>query len=374
MNNTFCVLPWTHICSTTTNDIIPCCRFYTKDIPSKVELLNNTGIDALNTERFKSIRRDMLTGIRVPECKKCYNEEENNKISYRQESNSLYLNSSVETFTENFNETYSIEISLDNICNLQCRMCSSQFSTKLILRDKLLNYKVYKKLESDYSFLEFLDISKLKKIKILGGEPVMSPNFEKFLDYIIDRSTPENIIVHLVTNGTHEITPVLIKRLEKFKTVHLAVSLDAYDTANDYQRHGSSYITIWNNANTYRKFLKNATVGFHTVISLYNANVIYKTLSKFEENDFVYSTDFVYNQEMSIEHTPDDYAEWLLEKNKSHNTAQQLIENMLKRRKYDKERWSEFLSNTKKLDNYYKISLNDYNVDLYNFLNKRYGY
>jgi hypothetical protein len=36
-----------------------------------VELLNNTGIDALNTERFKSIRRDMLTGIRVPECKKC---------------------------------------------------------------------------------------------------------------------------------------------------------------------------------------------------------------------------------------------------------------------------------------------------------------
>lgn len=71
MNKTFCILPWTHVCSTTENDIIPCCRFYTKDIPSKVELLNNTGIDALNTERFKSIRRDMLTGIRVPECKKC---------------------------------------------------------------------------------------------------------------------------------------------------------------------------------------------------------------------------------------------------------------------------------------------------------------
>jgi MoaA/NifB/PqqE/SkfB family radical SAM enzyme len=339
-----------------------------------VELLNNTGIDALNTERFKSIRRDMLTGIRVPECKKCYNEEENNKISYRQESNSLYLNSSVETFTENFNETYSIEISLDNICNLQCRMCSSQFSTKLILRDKLLNYKVYKKLESDYSFLELLDISKLKKIKILGGEPVMSPNFEKFLDYIIDRSTPENIIVHLVTNGTHEITPVLIKRLEKFKTVHLAVSLDAYDTANDYQRYGSSYITIWNNANTYRKFLKNATVGFHTVVCLYNANVLHKTLKKFDENDFGYSTDFVYNQEMSIEHAPDDYAEWLIKRNTGHSAAQQIIENMLKRRKYDKERWSVFLSNTKKLDNYYKVSLKDYNVDLYNFLNKQYGY
>ena len=77
---------------------------------------------------------------------------------------------------------------------------------------------------------------------------------------------------------------------------------------------------------------------------------------------------------MSIEHAPDDYAEWLIKRNTGHSAAQQIIENMLKRRKYDKERWSVFLSNTKKLDNYYKVSLKDYNVDLYNFLNKRHGY
>jgi sulfatase maturation enzyme AslB (radical SAM superfamily) len=253
-------------------------------------------------------------------------------------------------------------------------MCSSQFSTKLILRDQHLNYEVFKKLESDYAFLEKIDISELNKIKILGGEPLMSPNFEKFLDFIIANSTPENITIHLITNGTQDLKESLIKKLNLFEKIQLAVSLDAYDISNDYQRYGSSYLHIWNNALEYNKKLLNSKLGFHTVVTLYNANVLHKTLSHFENHNCEYSVDFVYNQEMAIENSTDLYAEWLLDKNKSHNSSQKHIENMLKRRSFDEEKWSLFLLNTKKLDKYYKISLEDYNKDLFNFLKKVYGY
>ena len=100
----------------------------------------------------------------------------------RQYNNEYFSNIRIEDCNENFSQVQYIEMSIDNICNLQCQMCNSKFSSKLINRDKLLGNTVYKKLEPSFRKFDSVDLSKLEKVKILGGEPFITPNFSKFID------------------------------------------------------------------------------------------------------------------------------------------------------------------------------------------------
>lgn len=380
--NTFCVLPWTHICVSTSEQVIPCCRFQAPKPNINISALNEKGIDALNTPEYNAIRSSMLEGKKVEQCKKCYFEEDNNISSYRDYSKNWFFKPGDKFEDNKFKEIRYIELSLDNICNLQCRMCSSRFSSKLILRDQELSkhswnkndYKVYKKLEIDYSFLLKEDLSKLEEIKLLGGEPFMSPNFNKFIDFLIEKTNYQNIRLFLVTNGTHKLSQEIVNKLNKFKLIKLRVSFDTYSKANDYQRYGSSYLDIWNNLIEYYNIFPSAEIGVHSVISTYNANMLGVSFEQYKKYDINYRLDFVRNQEMSLSYVPDDFADWLRQQNKENETASSYINSVLDKREKNPSRWEMFLKNTKLLDTYYNISLKDYNPNLYEFLNKNYEY
>jgi len=382
MNDSFCVLPWTHVCISTTQQIIPCCRFQSPKPNISLASLNKNGIEALNIQEYSKIREDMLLGKKIEQCKKCYFEEDNNISSYRNYAKHFFLKEGDEFKDNKFKEMRYLELSLDNICNLQCRMCSSNFSTKLILRDQELSkyswnkndYRAYKKLEIDFSFLDKIDITKLQEIKLLGGEPFMSPNFNKFIDYIISKIAPENITLFIATNGTHKLSNELIDKLSKFKLLKLRVSFDTYSKANDYQRFGSSYLEVWNNLLKYIEVWPNAEIGVHSVISTYNANKLGISLEQYKKYNVDYRLDFVRNQEMSLSFIPVDLAEWLRDKNSEDEVASKYINNILDEREYAPDKWEMFLKNTKILDNFYNISLKDYNPELYEVLNKKYGY
>jgi hypothetical protein len=98
------------------------------------------------------------------------------------------------------------------------------------------------------------------------------------------------------------------------------------------------------------------------------------TLNKFIENNFVFDVDFVRNQEMSLSYVPDNYADWLLTQNTSNLLAYTKIKNFLSKRTYDKNKWNLFLNLTRKLDNFYQITLETYNKNLYDFLKNNYNY
>lgn len=381
-SNTFCVLPWTHICVSTAGHVIPCCRFQAPRPNISLSELNEKGVEALNTKEYNDIRDAMLSGKKVEQCVKCYFEESAGVSSYKDYAKMFFHKNNDEFKDNKFKEIRYIELSLDNICNLQCRMCSSRFSSKLILRDQELvkhpwnknDYRVYKKLEIDYSFLEKENLSKLEEVKLLGGEPFMSPNFSTFVDYLLEKTIPGNIRLFIATNGTHKLTPELIEKLSKFKLIKLRVSFDTYSKANDYQRFGSSYLEIWNNLMEFVGQLPNAEIGLHTVVSIYNANKLGSSISHYNKHNINYRLDFVRNQEMSLSFVPDDYVEWLNDKNEEDETAKNYISNFLKTREKNNVKWDMFLKNTKLLDTFYKISLKDYNPELYEFLNKNYGY
>jgi hypothetical protein len=76
--DTFCILPWTHLCVRPDEKLKPCCRFQIDDT-SKLDLdLDNvaaSGKDAMNNAYWTQLRTDMLSGIKRDECRKCHLEE-----------------------------------------------------------------------------------------------------------------------------------------------------------------------------------------------------------------------------------------------------------------------------------------------------------
>ena len=376
--DTWCVLPWIHLCVRTDNILKPCCRYLstspTTELGVTLNDVKRTGVDAMNVEKYKDIRRKMLAGEKLPGCRKCYTQEEHTDLTDRM-SMRMFLNNRFghvkrQSVTEEFESVRYIEMSIDNICNLQCKMCTSMFSSKLINRDKFMGDTVYKKLEPNFSELDNIDLGNLEYVKILGGEPFITPNFIKFIDYLYERSNPENISLEIATNGTSLPNEEVISRMNRFKMNYINVSLDTYSKANDYQRWGSSHEIIFNNAQEYWRIIKNVYVSFHTVVSILNSNHLASSLD-FLTNTHKYhvSVDFVREPEhQSILYAPRSYIDWTMDKNKGNFTAYRLLETFTKQAAYNEGYWDEFLDRLKKLDTYYGTRLEDYNPELSEFL------
>lgn len=381
-NGVVCSLLWTHMCVRTNNTLKPCCRFQsnnpTNEFKETIDSVEANGINALNSEYFKNIRQKMLAGEKIDGCIKCYAEEniaDSSKLSMRQ-----YYNKNAESLfdsnlTTNFDSVRYIEMSIDNICNLQCKMCDSKFSSKLQNRDKFLNNTVHKKLEPNFTKLKNLDLSNLSLVKILGGEPFITPNFEKFLDFLNEKSDPSKITLDIISNGTSMPSASIIKKLEKFENSWISISLDSYNKSNDYQRFGSNYLKIYENAVKYQQILKNLEISFHITTSVLTANHLAHTLDFLTNEGYRYSVDFVRDPPyLSILNSPTLFLEWILEKNKNNAVATSMLKNIAIEHKFDKAEWEKFLNINKKLDNYYKTNLKDYNSELFQFLNEHYQY
>jgi organic radical activating enzyme len=381
MNDTWCVLPWTHVCVRTDMALKPCCRFLsenpTNEFDVTLEDLSKNGIAAMNSDLFTDIRAKMLAGEQLPGCKKCYSQEadlKSNKRSMRQYFNNEFKIDRTKC-TEQFESVRYIEMSIDNICNLQCRICDSKFSSKLQNRDAYLGKQVFKKLEPNFNKFDAVDLSNLEHIKILGGEPFITPNFEKFVDYIIERSKPSDVLLNIATNGTSTPSNSIIEKLKQFKAIYINVSLDSVTRSNDYQRFGSKYDKTLEIAESYEKLMPNSTVSYHVTVSVYTAGALAKTISHFENINRLYSVDFVrHPPHLSLLYTPKNYNDWVLEQNQDHSVAFGLLTNIFKENQYNIKYWGEFLDFTKKLDNYYGIRLTDYDLNLYEFLSKNYHF
>lgn len=376
--DTWCVLPWIHLCVRPDNVLKPCCRYLsqspTNELGVNLHDIEQVGVNAMNVDKYRDIRRKMLSGERLPGCQKCYTQEEHpdlkDRHSMRKFLNHRYAHVDRNSLTEEFEKLRYIEMSIDNICNLQCKMCSSMFSSKLINRDKFFGNVVHKKLEPNFLKLDKMDIHHLEYVKILGGEPFITPNFIRFLDYLAERSNPENITLEIITNGTSLPSVEVLDRLNLFKMNFINISLDSYGKTNDYQRWGGSYETTFNNAAEYNKLLDKVYVSFHSVVSILNANELAQTIDFVrDKNNYHISVDFVREPEhLSMLYAPPEYIDWVLEKNRGNFTAYRLIETFTRKSSYNHKHWGDFLDNLTKLDSYYGTKLEDYNPDLAEFL------
>ena len=132
MSRVFCNLPWNHnyihpngkyrLCCTTSQDIV------TNDNYHSFHAGKHSIEDYWNSNRMKQIRKNMMNGIKVRDCIKCYQQDDAGVDSLRDTTG-------MDEFIANTSHdgTYdksagTMQVHMSNICNLKCKMCSQMYS------------------------------------------------------------------------------------------------------------------------------------------------------------------------------------------------------------------------------------------------------
>lgn len=225
-----------------------------KLLPGKPDSLFNSPNKMLD-------RADMMMGKRPPGCSYCWDIEDTGGISDRRiKSKSLLTKVKWHKKPELSSTPVQLEIAFDRTCNLQCAYCGPTFSSKWVNDIKqgpyqnLITENRYTILEEvidkddnpyvDAFFSWWPELKKtLKVLRITGGEPLMSPNFWKFIDFV-NASGFEGEL-HINTNLINHKGEVdrLIDKTSNLK-VMIHTSMESGFAQAEYVRAGFSQ-DIW---------------------------------------------------------------------------------------------------------------------------------
>ena len=125
-NRSICAFAWNSLAVRPNGDVMPCCRFdiYSNQRNDWGSL--NANLDFRNNDLWRDLRRKMLAGERVAECRSCYEAEDFGQNSMR----TTNLDRLPNTLTEDCVDLTYLEMSFSNLCNLACVSCSVYCSSK----------------------------------------------------------------------------------------------------------------------------------------------------------------------------------------------------------------------------------------------------
>ena len=234
-----------------------------------------------NNSQMREVRKKVLCGERHEACRPCFDLEDQGVESLRQrhikdtipESRiNLYPNA-LDTLTEEYTMPFefpTMEIKLNNLCNLKCRMCHPMDSTSWndwqevepfyqkegnFLPEKIANLNLKRKPYLDSfddtdnwwdSFEKLLP--HFRRVEFAGGEPLMDPQHYRILDML--KPYGANIELKYATNGTtlgisqgrtiHDYWP-------HFRSVAVNVSLDGIHDVYNYIRGNGDFNVVEQN-------------------------------------------------------------------------------------------------------------------------------
>jgi MoaA/NifB/PqqE/SkfB family radical SAM enzyme len=274
-SKTFCMHPFTGLATREDGAIKVCCRShpigFIQDAPLEYHW---------NSEVMQRIRRQVLRGERPPECAPCFNLEDQGVESLRQRHIAgvipearinLYpdaLTKMRHDFTMPF-ELPTMELKLNNLCNLKCRMCNPTDSTSWDDWEAVEKY--YKKegnylvktiqdlklMESPYldKFTDnpewWASLEKLlpyfKRVEFAGGEPLTDPTHYRILEML--QPYAHNIEIKYATNLTSlgKGKRNIFDYWPAFKSVAVNVSIDGLGDSYEYIRGNAKWDELIDN-------------------------------------------------------------------------------------------------------------------------------
>ena len=301
----FCLAKWTQVTMHLGLGMTHSCHH---PAPHKIPLNEiKRNPKALHNTRFKKQKRkEMLDGKRPDECNFCWNVEDNsNSFSDRTfksaEPWSLDQFDKIKNldFREDYNPRY-VEVSFSNTCNLKCAYCGPQYSSKWVeeiekhgpydtetrynnLEDLRAKNEMPYKHSEDNPYVEafwkwwpelYRD---LHTFRITGGEPLLSKDTFKVLDYISEH-WEENPNLSLAINTNLSVPKKLMDKLlekakdltenNKVKELILFTSVEATGAQAEYSRYGLNYDYFWENIDRVLTELPKVTIN---IMAAFNA-------------------------------------------------------------------------------------------------------
>ena len=221
-----------------------------------------------NTDEKIKQRELMLDGKRPDKCANCWQVEDAGDDSVISER---VLYSSEASATNNYDFTkfkpnesvnlYRVTVAFDSLCNFTCSYCdASQSSSWYADIKKNGGYKhikgdprfTYQRLgknntlnDQDYEFLfenfcKYVEqnLSTLKNITCLGGEPLISPNFWNFVERI-SKHLPKQLTLTIITNlSSKENVEKILCYTDYFKEIKISASIENIGLRSEFVRSG----------------------------------------------------------------------------------------------------------------------------------------
>lgn len=301
----FCLAKWNQVTIHLSNGTTHSCHHCNAHVVPLDELKANPS--ALhNTLEKKRTRKQMLEGQRPKECDFCWRVEdlkEEGLYSDRiRKSNDVWNNNDIEELPKlpwdaNAPVRY-MELDFSNACNFKCMYCSPTYSTTWYKEIK--QFGPYNNGTTSFNSLKIMEehnrqpieeennpyiaafwkwlpdaIKELGVIRLTGGEPLLSRNTFKLIDYLIENPQPE-LRFHVNSNlgvpeqSINEFITSLKKLVDKkaVKEITVYTSGEAYSEKSEYIRFGQKY---WYWIKNIEKILKECPTVRVTCMCTYNA-------------------------------------------------------------------------------------------------------
>jgi organic radical activating enzyme len=263
----FCAAKWLNTSIWLGNGRTASCHHPLAHYIPKMELQDNPS--ALhNTEFKKERRKEMLEGKRPDECSYCWRVEDigdDNVFSDRVYKSNFYSTEDILSlkdidYSKNV-DPKTVEICFDNLCNLGCSYCNSEFSSTwandIATKGSYVNMKTSgghtyenagehampfgNKNEGNIyveNFFKWFDESlkyNLDELRVSGGEPSRSPAFWKLLDICdgldFDFAVNSNLIME------EDRLNKLIASASKFRAMDVYTSAECFGKNQEFVRY-----------------------------------------------------------------------------------------------------------------------------------------
>lgn len=243
----------------------------------------------VSSEYMNNIRNQMRSGVDPAGCATCTKREQLGTMSRR--TLTPYRLSNIwglidwETDDVSNNLRY-VGGHLGNLCNLKCRICRPEYSSKIAAEELSTVPKDQIKQNSAYIWLEnqswprkkneFWNSLKqhagqIKTFEFLGGEPLLLEQNLEFMQYLIDQGHSQDCIFDITTNGT--IYPDIFDQASQFKRLVVTISIDNIGQKYEYERKGASWELLLSNLKkfqTAREKSSNLKIGVNITVNIQN--------------------------------------------------------------------------------------------------------
>lgn len=440
----FCGVPWNHVSMTADGSVRMCCQMinskklegdehYGTVLKSDGNVLKVT--DDLSEHRneyaWKTIRKEMMNGVRPAICELCWHEEDNGIGSRREWTNQVFselYDLAIEHTQEDGSidhETFPIQhwdLRFGNKCNLACRSCGptdsdlwyrdwKQFTGRDTFtaragdltidysnkRNPVVKDSPYEWFENDSTLERNIqdNITHIKRFYFTGGEPTINHTHRELLQFCINGDYAKDITLDYNTNMAG-VPNAIFEQWKHFKKVNLGMSIDGIYEHFEYIRYPGKWSAAYKNMKRIdsAKDLDHVTASITMTVSILNILHILdmqwwmkeQNWNSIEQNIIVhnlYGPEFLNTQNLPTEmkkYISDRYYKFINDIKEQWPTEMaftnlaevrlgSIIQHM-NAKEMDPEKWEEFKKNTAKLDTIRKESFRDSIPEIYQMIEK----
>lgn len=308
-SKTFCMHPFTGLATREDGAIKVCCRSHPIG-----NIKENTLEELWNNDVMKHIRKQVLNDERPKECEPCFNLEDQGVESLRmrhiagkipEARINLYPNA-LSKLKEDFSMPFEIptmELKLNNLCNLKCRMCHPGDSTSWNDWDQVEEF--YKKdnniifhlvEENNLKKKPFLDkfqdnpqwwasLEKLlpyfRRVEFAGGEPLMDPQHYRILDMLAPHGNQIEIKYATNLSILGKSNRTIWDYWPKFKSIAVNVSIDGIGSSYEYIRGNARWSELVNNIKQIKQIPNISRIVGAVTVQVSNVLVLDKIIEYF---------------------------------------------------------------------------------------------